>query len=67
MTKDSALIVVLGSLPELLSASRGAAAATKQYLFFFAVCAVVFLLLTVTSMIVQSRIEKRLSRGYRRG
>jgi polar amino acid transport system permease protein len=66
MTKDSALIVVLGSLPELLSATRGAAAATKHYLFFFSIGALAFLVLTVTSMIVQSLIEKRLSRGYRR-
>ena len=67
MTKDSALIVVLGSLPELLSATRGAAAATKHYLFFFSIGALAFLVLTVTSMIIQSLIEKRLARGYRRG
>jgi ABC-type arginine transport system permease subunit len=66
MTKDSALIVVLGSLPELLSATRSAAAATKHYLFFYSIGALLFLLLTVTSMIIQSRIERRLNRGHRR-
>ncbi|HVZ01326.1 MAG TPA: ABC transporter permease subunit [Dongiaceae bacterium] len=65
-TKDSSLIVVLGSVPELLSASRGAAAATKHYAFFYGVCGLLFLLITVTSMIIQARIEKRLGRGYRR-
>ena len=65
-TKDSALIVVLGSLPELLSATRGAAAATKHYAFFFFIGGCGYLLLTITSMIIQSRIEKRLNRGYRR-
>jgi polar amino acid transport system permease protein len=65
-TKDSALIVVLGSLPELLSATRSAAAATKHYAFFYFVGGCLYLLLTVTSMIIQARIEKRLNRGYRR-
>jgi len=66
-TKDSALIVVLGSLPELLSATRTAAAATKDYAFFFFVGGCLYLLITVTSMIIQARVEKRLNRGYRRG
>jgi len=65
-TKDSALVVVLGSLPELLSATRGAAAATKHYAFFYFIGGCLYLLLTVTSMIIQARIEKRLNRGYRR-
>jgi His/Glu/Gln/Arg/opine family amino acid ABC transporter permease subunit len=65
-TKDSALIVVLGSLPELLSATRGAAAATKHYAFFYFAGGCLYLLLTVTSMVIQARLEKRLNRGYRR-
>ncbi|HVT50341.1 MAG TPA: ABC transporter permease subunit [Dongiaceae bacterium] len=65
-TKDSALIVVLGSLPELLSATRNAAAATKHYAFFFFIGGLLYLLITVTSMIIQARIEKHLNRGYRR-
>jgi len=65
-TKDSALIVVLGSLPELLSATRGAAAATKHYAFFYFIGGCAYLVITVTSMVIQARIEKRLNRGYRR-
>jgi His/Glu/Gln/Arg/opine family amino acid ABC transporter permease subunit len=65
-TKDSALIVVLGSLPELLSATRGAAAGTKHYAFFYFIGGLLYLLITVTSMLIQARIERRLNRGYRR-
>jgi ABC-type arginine transport system permease subunit len=65
-TKDSALIVTLGSLPELLSATAGAAASTKHYFFFYLVGGCLYLVLTVTSMVIQARIEKRLNRGYRR-
>jgi polar amino acid transport system permease protein len=65
-TKDSALIVVLGSLPELLSATRSAAAGTKHYAFFYFVGGLLYLLVTVTSMLIQARIEKRLNRGFRR-
>jgi His/Glu/Gln/Arg/opine family amino acid ABC transporter permease subunit len=65
-TKDSALIVVLGSLPELLSATRSAASGTKHYAFFYFIGGLLYLLITVTSMLIQARIEKRLNRGYRR-
>lgn len=65
-TKDSALIIVLGNLPELLFQTRKAAAATKDYAFFYFIGGCLYLLITVTSMIIQARIEKRLNRGYRR-
>lgn len=66
VTKESALIAVLGAAPELLSAGRTAAGATKMFFFFYSVTACFFLLLTVTSMIGLYFVERRLNRGVRR-
>jgi polar amino acid transport system permease protein len=66
VTKESALIVVLGAAPELLSVGKTAAGATKMFVFFFSVTAGFFLLITVTSMIALYFIERRLNRGVRR-
>jgi len=66
VTKESALIVVLGAAPELLSVGKTAAGATKMFVFFFSVTAGFFLLVTVTSMIALYFIERRLNRGVRR-
>lgn len=66
ITKDSALIVVVGSVQELLSAGSTAAGATKKYLFFYSVTAAFFLILTVISMIVLATLERRVNRGTRR-
>jgi len=66
ITKDSAYITVTGSVVELLSAGANAAGGTKEYLFFYSATACVFLVLTITSMLVLAALEKRLSRGMRR-
>lgn len=66
ITKDSAYITVTGSVVELLSAGANAAGGTKEYLFFYSTTACVFLVLTITSMLVLAALEKRLSRGMRR-
>lgn len=66
VTKESALIVVLGAAPELLSVGKMAASATKDFVFFYSITAGFFLLVTVTSMIALYFIERRLNRGVRR-
>lgn len=65
ITKDSALVSVVGAF-ELLKNANIAASATKEYLFFYLVAATIFLCLTIISMIVLQRVEKRASRGVRR-
>ncbi len=65
ITKDSALVSVVGAF-ELLKNASIAASATKEYLFFYSIAALIFLCLTIVSMIVLTRVEKRASRGVRR-
>jgi polar amino acid transport system permease protein len=65
ITKESAIISVLGSFSELLYTGYRAAAGTKQYIFFYGLTAVLFLLITLVSVLAISRIEKHLNRGHR--
>lgn len=65
ITKDSALVSVVGAF-EVAKQANIAASATKEYLFFYSVAALIFLCLTIASMVVLARIEKRASRGVRR-
>lgn len=65
ITKDSALVSVVGAF-EVAKQANIAASATKEYLFFYSVAALIFLCLTIASMIVLARVEKRASRGVRR-
>ena len=65
ITKDSSLVSVVGAF-ELVSAAKSAASATKEYFFFYATGGLCFLGITVVSMILLQRIERRASRGVRR-
>jgi His/Glu/Gln/Arg/opine family amino acid ABC transporter permease subunit len=65
ITKDSSLVSVIGAY-ELLSAGRSAATSTKEYIFYYGVTGLVFLSLTIVSMIVLVFIERRANRGVRR-
>lgn len=65
ITKDSALVSVVGAF-ELVSAAKSAASQTKEYLFFYSVGAGCFLVITIISMVVLQQIERRASRGVRR-
>ncbi len=65
ITKDSALVSVVGAF-EVAKQANIAASATKEYLFFYSVAALIFLCLTIASMVVLARVEKRASRGVRR-
>ena len=65
MTKESAIISVLGAFNDLLYVGYRAAAGTRQYIFFYGITAVLFLMITAVSVWAISRIERRFSRGYR--
>ena len=64
-TKDSSLISVLGNTQDLLFMGYRASAVTKHYAFFYSVAAVLFLGITVISMIGLRFLEARANRGYR--
>jgi len=66
ITKDSALISVLGAFREILLSGKIAASETKEYLFFYSISAALFLCITIVSMLILHRIEKRVTRGVRR-
>jgi len=65
MTKQSAIIAVLGAFNDLLYVGYRAAAGTRQYIFFYGLTAVLFLILTAVSVWGISRLERHFSRGYR--
>lgn len=65
ITKESAIISVLGSFSELLYTGYRAAASTKQYILFYGLTALLFLLITLVSVLAISSLEKHLNRGHR--
>lgn len=64
ITKESAIISVLGSFSELLYTGYRAAAGTKQYIFFYGLTAILFLGITLVSVLAIARIERHLNRGH---
>ena len=62
ITKDSALVAVVG-YQELALATSLAGASTKHYLIFFLASALLYLALTLASNVVFNLIERRLRRG----
>jgi len=65
-TKDASFISVLGSFSDLLKTSAMAAGATRHYFFFYLVTAGLFLLLSMTSMVLFAQMERRANRGFAR-
>ena len=63
--KDTALVSVVG-LDDLMRKSNQAAQSTREPFNFYLVAALIFLLITLVSMVVIARLEKRASRGVRR-
>lgn len=63
ITKDSAIVSILGAFGELLQTGYRAAAATKEYGFFYGLTALLFLLITILSLIILQWMENRLNRG----
>lgn len=64
-TKDTALLAVVG-FAELTQATRQAASTTKAFFTFFAAAGVLYLILSIASTILFSRLEKWARRGQRR-
>ena len=62
VTKDSALVAVVG-YQELALATRLAGASTKQYFLFFLAAAFLYLAITLVSNLVFSLLERRVRRG----
>jgi His/Glu/Gln/Arg/opine family amino acid ABC transporter permease subunit len=66
LLKATSLMSVVG-LDELTRKSYVAAGATKLYFAFLLMAALIYLLLTIVSMLVLQGIERRANRGVRRG
>jgi His/Glu/Gln/Arg/opine family amino acid ABC transporter permease subunit len=66
LLKATSLMSVVG-LDELTRKSYVAAGATKLYLQFFAMAGLIYLLLTIISMLLLTQLERYASRGVRRG
>jgi polar amino acid transport system permease protein len=64
--KDTTLIVVTGSAPELLQYAKNAAGFTKRYFLFYFVAALIYLVMTLFSNYLLGLLEKRLRRGQAR-
>ncbi|MDR1827793.1 MAG: ABC transporter permease subunit [Methylobacteriaceae bacterium] len=64
ITKESALVSILGNFHEVLYAGYRAAANTKEYIFFYTFTALIFLFITIVSMIALRILENRLNRGF---
>lgn len=64
ITKESAIVSVLGAFSELLYTGYRAAAATKEYVFFYGLTAVLFLMISLISVLVIGRLERRFGRGH---
>lgn len=65
MLKDTSLISTIAVL-DLLRAASEASRATQNPLLFYSAAACVYLLFSIGSALVQSRLERRTSRGYAR-
>jgi polar amino acid transport system permease protein len=62
VTKDSALVAVVG-YQELALATRLAGASTKHYFIFFLASALIYLALTLASNVLFNLVERRVRRG----
>ncbi|MEH6444221.1 MAG: ABC transporter permease [Oceanospirillaceae bacterium] len=65
-TKDTALLAVVG-FSELTLITKQAAGGTKQHMLFYCAAAVLYLLVTLISNWIISRIDHRVRRGYLKG
>lgn len=64
-TKDTALLAVVG-FAELTQATRQAASTTKAFFTFYAAAGVLYLIMSIASTLLFSKIEKWARRGQRR-
>jgi polar amino acid transport system permease protein len=61
--KDTTLVVVTGSTPELAQYAKNAAGFTKRYFLFYFVAFFMYLFMTVVSEWLLSKLERRMRRG----
>lgn len=66
LLKDTALVSVVG-LEDIMRKANIAVSSTKEAFLFYLVAAIMYLALTVVSMVVVSYLEKRARRGLTRG
>lgn len=66
LLKDTALVSIVG-LDDIMRKANIAVSSTKEPFLFYAAAAVMYLVLTIISMVVVSVMEKRASRGLKRG
>ncbi len=66
ITKDSALVSVVAQVNDILSVGRSAANSTKHFIFYFGATAIVFMIVSATSLYFIAYLEKRANRGVRR-
>ena len=65
ITKDSALVAVIGST-ELANVTRIAAGGSKQYLIFYLIAAMIYLTISISSNQLFAWLERRMRRGQQR-
>jgi polar amino acid transport system permease protein len=63
--KDTTLVVVTGSTPELLQYTKNAAGYTKRYFMFYFVAGLIYLAITLVSNQLLDLLERRLRKGQR--
>lgn len=61
--KDTTLVVVTGSTPELAQYAKNAAGFTKRYFLFYAVAFFMYLAMTIVSEWLLAKLERRMRRG----
>lgn len=62
VTKDTALLAVIGSI-ELATVTRSAAGSTKNYLLFYSAALVLYLCVSLISNVIFRKLESRYRRG----
>lgn len=65
ITKDSAIVSVLGAVSELLFTGYRAASATRHYVYFYGLTAAIYLAISLASVLVLTALERRARRGHR--
>jgi polar amino acid transport system permease protein len=64
--KDTTLVVVTGSTPELLQYTKNAAGYTKRYFMFYFTAGMIYLSITLVSNYLLKLLERRLRKGQQR-
>jgi octopine/nopaline transport system permease protein len=64
-TKDSSLISIVGAFADVLKVGGMAAAATKHYLLFYGIVGLIFLVISLCSVMLLKAIHIRTEKGHR--